>query len=118
MRWVLEKRGVLSEAAALMAARAGEGVDINLVLCGHRESIARRVTDPTIIDWLRIRGISARLTSGARPHHLRVVLGDDRHLLIGSHLWSISGVSQYVQTSILIDSPEIGESMSDYLESL
>jgi hypothetical protein len=68
-----------------------------------------------VIRWFNSRGIRARSPNpeGAALH-IRTIVGDERYVILGSHLW---WRPTRVETSVFLDSTELGARIANHLRA-
>ncbi len=57
--------------------------------------------------YLSRKGVEVRFDSLNKTTHSKLVIVDERFVVVGSHNWTYYGLTQNQETSVLIDSPEL-----------
>jgi phosphatidylserine/phosphatidylglycerophosphate/cardiolipin synthase-like enzyme len=101
-------------AAELVKARQ-RGVEVTVILdAGRTSQLENRVAAGLLIR----NGVRVIYPSGKRITHAKVLVVDDRYLLLGSHNLTQAALSHSNELSVLIDSPELALQATRYLESI
>lgn len=113
-RYTLEQ-GPFHILPILMAAKAERGVDLLLIIDEMRWSPGTETSQRQVIRWFNSRGIRARSPNpeGAALH-IRTIVGDERYVILGSHLW---WRPTRVETSVFLDSTELGARIANHLRA-
>lgn len=113
--WTLE--GSLRDPLRRLEAKVRRGLRAEVILDemtlwpGSREGLDRA------IEWLRARRVEARFDSSADTvAYVGAVVGDARHILIGSPHWFLSAA--YLDAAVLLDAPDLGAEVAAYMEGL
>jgi len=65
---------------------------------------------------LKDKGTEVRFLPRGRIAHAKMIIADDRYLIVGSHNWSLSSLTKNFEFSILLDDPEsIAQAKEHYL---
>ena len=95
------------------------GVDVTVVIDKDKENDvygSRTINLPTF-EILKDNGISVYFDTEEKVTHSKIVVFDKSIVVIGSHNWTVSSFTYYDDTSIKINSAEVGEYYSDYIDS-
>ena len=65
------------------------------------------VQDRQMVNFLKSHGIKARLAENQATLHAKMLIVDDKQVVIGSHNLTHRAMSYNIETSVLIDDPDI-----------
>ena len=65
------------------------------------------VQDKQMVNFLKSHGIKARLAENQATLHAKMLIVDDKQVVIGSHNLTHRAMSYNIETSVLIDDPDI-----------
>jgi competence ComEA-like helix-hairpin-helix protein len=105
--------------AALKAARE-RGVDIKVILDRDAEGevFGSRVINEDAYNFFKDNGIDVTYDSEEELTHSKLVLVDDRHLVVGSHNWTAGSFFAYDDKSVYIDSEQAAAETARYFDRL
>jgi len=65
---------------------------------------------------LKDKGAAVRFLKRGRISHAKMIIADDKYLIVGSHNWSLSSLTRNFEFSILLDDPKsIDQAKAHYL---
>lgn len=101
-------------AAELVNARE-RGVEVTVILdAGRTSQLENRLAAALLVR----NGVRVIYPSGKRITHAKVIVIDDRYLLLGSHNLTQAALAHNNELSVVIDSPELALKATRYLESI
>lgn len=98
----------ISKIVELLVSKAKKGVDVKVVLENTVDS--NELTYRRLLD----NGVPVRFDTRSRTTHAKLVIIDERYVIVGSHNWSYMAMMRNHEASVLIDSPEIAQSETEY----
>lgn len=86
------------------------GVDVQVILDRDAEGDVynSRLINLPAYQALKAKQVPVRYDTVARLTHSKGLLVDGRHLVMGSHNWTLSAFTRYDETSVYLDSEELG----------
>ena len=115
-----DEDGPVGRLLAGLSAAAQRGVSVRVVLDLGRDWRTGAI-DPKhqeVAERLRRGGVRVVLDEAERTTHAKVLVIDDRHVVIGSHNWTRSALTANREWSVLIDDPEIAARIQGELAAL
>jgi hypothetical protein len=91
--------------ALVRAAQAGKAVRVLLDRDAETDVYGSRVINPAAYELLRSGGVQVRYDAPDRLTHSKLVIVDGRWVVVGSHNWTAGSFFNYVDYSVLADSP-------------
>jgi len=97
-----------------LAAAAGRGVDVRVCLDYGRDRAtgAPENKHTAAATWLAAHGVRVVLDELDRTTHAKVVLVDDRWVVLGSHNWTRSAIVSNREVSLLFDDPALAATLA------
>ncbi len=101
-----------------LIAAAGRGVEVTVLLerSAYEEDLNRE--HQRLADILRQGGVEVRFGPERTTTHAKVVLVDDRFVLLGSHNLTHSALRFNHECSLLVDSRELAAQLTSYLKDI
>lgn len=86
------------------------GVDVQVILDRDAEGDVynSRIINLPAYQALKAKQVPVRYDTVARLTHSKGLLVDGRHLVMGSHNWTLSAFTRYDETSVYLDSEALG----------
>lgn len=105
--------------AALKAAKEG-GVDIKVILDRDAEGqvFGSRVINEEAYNFFKKNAIDVTYDFDEELTHTKLVLVDDKHLVVGSHNWTAGSFFAYDDKSVYIESPGLAAEAGRYFDRL
>lgn len=116
----LDDGGPVEHLLRALSAAARRGVDVRVVLDRGRDW-RTGAPDPKheeVAAYLSRSGVRVVLDELERTTHVKVLVVDDRHVVVGSHNWTRSALTTNREWSLLIDDPEIASQIQAELSAL
>lgn len=112
--------GPVEHLLRALVAAARRGVEVRMVLDRGRDW---RTGEPDpkheeVAAYLGRSGVRVVLDEPARTTHVKVLVVDDRHVVVGSHNWTRSALTTNREWSLLIDDPVIAAEIQFELATL
>lgn len=92
---------------AVVAAHERVAVRVLLDRDAEGAPYGSRIINRDAFDHLTARGVPVRYDSEARVTHTKLIVADDRHVLVGSHNWTAGSLYAYDDMSLYADSPAL-----------
>lgn len=99
-------------------AAAARGVAVRVIL--DASDWSKSITDknrPTI-DYLLAHGIPAKFDDPAVTTHAKIVVIDNRLVILGSSNWNEHAFTEQAQTNIAVENPRVGAAFSEYFDRI
>ena len=112
VHYELHDDATIDQVVSALNKAVDRGVDVQVLLEGDLDFNTNRVTE------LQINGCTARLDSGARTTHVKLIVADGVHVLIGSSNLSWSSVTKNNESNIRIDDTQVGAYFEAYADGL
>ena len=105
----------------LLAKRAEDGIKIRMIL--DQSKWYGKITDLSkennkTGNYLAERGISVKMDSEKITTHDKLIIIDDKTVILGSHNWGSSALTKNNEASVLIRGKDIAEYYGNYFEYL
>lgn len=116
----LDEDGPVEHLLRALSAAARRGVEVRVVLDRGRDWRTGQV-DPKhqeAGERLLKSGVKVVLDEDDRTTHAKVLVVDDRHVVVGSHNWTRSALTANREWSVLIDDPTVARQIQDELATL
>jgi phosphatidylserine/phosphatidylglycerophosphate/cardiolipin synthase-like enzyme len=113
-----EKSGRPGRVAESLAAAAGRGVDVIVVLEIGKEVSPVTQANRRAARLLTSRGVSVYADMSGTTVHSKLAVIDRKLVFIGSHDLTAQSLGHYREASLLVDSPELATTVLRYIESL
>jgi cardiolipin synthase len=99
------------DVIAEIVAAGGRGLDVKVILDRDAEGseIGATVVNQEAFDYLQGAGIPVRWDTVERVTHTKLLVVDDRHVVIGSHNWTAGSFFAYDDTSIYVRSVDLAQ---------
>lgn len=96
------------------------GVDIKIILDKDAEGevYGSRIINQGAYNKFKKNGIDVVYDSEEKVTHTKIVLIDDRHVIIGSHNWTAGSFYAYDDKSVYIESKELAKKTYEYFNKL
>ncbi|MBA3699112.1 MAG: hypothetical protein H0W78_09675 [Planctomycetes bacterium] len=116
----LDDDGPVQHLLNALAAAARRGVSVRVVLDRGRDwrTGALDFKHQEVAEHLRRSGVRVVLDEIERTTHVKVLVVDDRQVVVGSHNWTRSALTANREWSLLIDDPEIAGQIQTELATL
>ncbi len=103
-----------------LKAAKERGVDIKVILDKDAEGqiFGSRVINAEAYNFFKNNGMEVTYDFDEELTHTKLVLIDDRHLVIGSHNWTAGSFFAYDDKSVYIESPGLTDETSKYFDRL
>ena len=120
MRFEDEKRYPTDPLFDELKAAKERGVDIKVILDKDAEGqiFGSRVINKEAYNFFKHNGIEVTYDFDQELTHTKLVLVDDRHLVIGSHNWTAGSFFAYDDKSVYIESSGLADETSKYFDRL
>lgn len=120
MRFEDEKRYPTDPLFDELKAAKERGVDIKIILDKDAEGqiFGSRVINKEAYNFFKHNGIEVTYDFDQELTHTKLVLVDDRHLVIGSHNWTAGSFFVYDDKSVYIESSGLADETSKYFDRL
>ena len=102
----------------LLADAAARSVTVRVLLDASDWAPAISEKNRPIVDWLRERGVDARLDDPEITLHAKLIIIDTHTVILGSSNWNAYALTEHWQADVLIRSPSIGDFYRAYFERL
>lgn len=105
----------------LLISKSRQGVKVNVIF--EQGEWQGRITELTkdnkeSADYLESGGVNVKFDSLKTTTHDKLVIIDDKTVVLGSHNWGYSALERNNEASVLIESPDIAEYYKDYFDNL
>lgn len=116
----LDQDGPVAHLVEALSDAARRGVSVRVVLDRGRDwrTGAPDEKNTEIAARLRHSGVRVVLDEEERTTHAKVLVIDDRHVVVGSHNWTRSALAANREWSLLIDDPEVAAHIQTELSAL
>jgi len=116
----LDEDGPVDHLVAALSAAARRGVIVRVVLDRGRDwrTGAPDTKNNEIAARLEYSGVRVVLDEEERTTHAKVLVIDDRQVVVGSHNWTRSALTANREWSLLIDDPEVAAHIQTELSAL
>jgi phosphatidylserine/phosphatidylglycerophosphate/cardiolipin synthase-like enzyme len=116
----LDDDGPVEHLLRALSAAARRGVDVRVVLDRGRDwrTGESDLKHQEAGEQLVRSGVRVVLDEDERTTHAKVLVIDDRHVVVGSHNWTRSALVANREWSLLIDDPLIARQIQDELATL
>ncbi|MCY1036589.1 phospholipase D-like domain-containing protein [Corallococcus sp. BB11-1] len=96
------------------------GVDVQVILDQDAKGDVyhSRIINLSAFQALTARKVPVRYDTATRLTHSKLVLVDGRHLVMGSHNWTLSSFTRYDETSLYLDSEPLGARLEERFQTL
>lgn len=114
------KKSKVNDLVYLLIKAKQKGLKIKVVLDKDKEGEvynSRTINLPTY-NILKKNKIEVHFDNVETATHSKIVVIDNNTVVIGSHNWTLGSFFSYDDTSIRINSTEIGKYYSEYIDSL
>jgi len=116
----LDDDGPVQHLLTALSDAARRGVSVRVVLDRGRDWRTGEV-DPkhlAVAEHLRRSGVRVVLDEAERTTHVKVLVVDDRHVVVGSHNWTRSALTTNREWSLLIDDVDVAAQIQAELSAL
>jgi phosphatidylserine/phosphatidylglycerophosphate/cardiolipin synthase-like enzyme len=116
----LDDDGPVEQLMSALSAAARRGVTVRVVLDRGKDWRTGEV-DPKhleVAERLQRGGVRVVLDEAERTTHAKVLVVDDRHVVVGSHNWTRSALAANREWSLLIDDPQIAAQIVGELSTI
>ena len=113
------EKSPVNKLVNLLIEAKNRGVEVSVILDKDKEEDAYNssiINMPTY-EILKKNGIKVYFDAEEKVTHSKIVVFDKSIVVLGSHNWTAASFSYYDETSIKINSAEVGEYYSDYIDS-
>lgn len=112
-----EERQVTDQLVAEIINAQKRGVNIQVILDqqGYGD-IPSRKANSSVYEYFRKQGIPVRFDSENIATHSKLVVIDDRHVVIGSHNWTAGSFNWYDEASVYLSSDELAQHYNQLFE--
>lgn len=115
-----DEDGPVAHLVEALSAAARRGIDVRVVLDRGRDwrtgGVDLKNHDFTV--QLQQSGVRVVLDEEKRTTHAKVLVIDDRHVVVGSHNWTRSALTSNREWSLLIDDPEVAAQIQTELATV
>ncbi|RKG65496.1 hypothetical protein D7V80_23165 [Corallococcus sp. CA054B] len=96
------------------------GVDVQVILDQDAKGDVyhSHIINQPAFQALKARKVPVRYDAASRLTHSKLVLVDGRHLVMGSHNWTLSSFTRYDETSLYLDSEPLGTRLEERFRTL
>ena len=112
------QKSKVNKLVDLLIEAKRRGVEVKVILDKDNDGDvygSRTINLPTY-DILKENHIDVYFDTGERVTHSKIAVFDKSIVVLGSHNWTVASFSNYDDTSIKINSAEVGEYYSDYID--
>lgn len=116
----LDEDGPVQHLLTALSEAARRGVSVRVVLDRGRDWRTGAI-DPKhqeVAEHLKRSGVRVVLDEAERTTHAKVLVVDDRQVVVGSHNWTRSALTANREWSVLIDDPEVAMHIQAELSAL
>ena len=111
IEYVIYRQGAVQEVLDALAAAAGRGVEVMV--------LADETSDSTeaALEWLRQRGVEAKLDSPRTVTHNKLIIADDK-VLVGSTNFTDNAIERNNEASVLVEGADAAAFYERYYRTL
>ncbi len=116
----LDDDGPVQHLLAALSSAARRGISVRVVL-DQGQDWRTGAVDPkhlAVAEHLRRTGVRVVLDETERTTHAKVLVIDDRHVVVGSHNWTRSALTANREWSLLVDDRDIAARIQAELSAL
>ncbi len=103
----MEDGGDPPDLVAELAAAAARGIAVTVCLDYDERETGSEDRNGPVARWLAARGVRVLRDEGDRRTHAKVLVVDERWVVLGSHNWTRTGIHRNRELSLLLDDPAL-----------
>ncbi|HON57104.1 MAG TPA: phospholipase D-like domain-containing protein [bacterium] len=117
--YIIEKHAAVKKILDALIAKKKQGLRVRVIVSDADKTVNPALYDCNNynVDYLNLNGVTAMINKNNSTTHDKLILIDNKTLIIGAHNWSYSALFRSSETSLLIKAENDLIAAIDYIES-
>ncbi len=115
-----EPGGPVHDLLLSLAAARARGVDVRVAVDRGKDRVTGQPDGKhlDVVAWLQTHGVPVVADEMDRTTHLKIVVVDRRHVVLGSHNWTRSALLDNREASVVLDDPDLAAQLEKQLMAI